>query len=305
MLPTQRAQNCHRSHRSTLSRTRNSNVTPITNKALNSSAKRCGPHYLILEFESPQSHPDWESRPPSPSERYVIPALTTLHFKGVVEYLEDFVTFNDTPQLDELHTTFFNQVNFDIPRLAQFINRTPKITKRHKKLVKFEDNIVRIKFEDNFVHVKFSSGPRTLEIAISCKVPDWQLSSVEQVCNSSLHLLSTVEDLYIEHRYQQLVWKGDAVESTQWLQLLLPFIAVKNLYLYELFAPGIATTLNELVGGRITEVLPSLQNIFVQGYMPPIHFQENIGQFVAARQLANHPITISNWVRDSDSNWYF
>jgi hypothetical protein len=138
------------------------------------------------------------------------------------------------------------------------------------------------------------------EISISCREPDWQLSSVEQVCNSSLPPPSTVEDLYIEHRYSQLVWKNDAIENTLWLQLLLPFTAVKNLYLSKEFAPGIAAALQELVGGRITEVLPSLQNIFVEGLEPSGPFQENIGQFVAARQLSDHPIAISDWDKDHD-----
>jgi hypothetical protein len=62
-------------------------------------------------------------------------------------------------------------------------------------------------------------------------------ASIEQVCNS-LHPLSTVEDLYIKHQYLQLVWKDDAIENTLWLQLLLPFTAVKNLYLSKEFAPG-------------------------------------------------------------------
>ncbi|KAF8495477.1 hypothetical protein F5888DRAFT_1635540 [Russula emetica] len=106
-----------------------------------------------------------------------------------------------------------------------------------------------------------------------------------------------VEDLYIDHGYSQLVWKNDAIENTLWLQLLLPFTAVKKLYLSEGFAPGIAATLQELVGGRITEVLPSLQNIFVEKFEPSGPLQENIGQFVAARQLSGHPIAISDWDR--------
>jgi hypothetical protein len=69
---------------------------------------------------------------------------------------------------------------------------------------------------------------------------------------------------------------------------------VKNLYLPKEFAPGIAAALQELVGGGITEVLPSLQNVFVKGLEPSGPFQENIGQFVAARQLSGHPIAISN-----------
>ncbi len=147
-----------------------------------------------------------------------------------------------------------------------------------------------------------STGFSTLEIAISCREPDWQLSSVEQICNSSLqHPLSThVEDLYIEHQYSQLVWKNDAIESTQWLQLLLPFAAVKNLYLSKEFAPGIAATLQELVGGRIMELLPSLQNIFVEGLESLEPFQKNIGQFFVARQLSDHPIAIAVWDKRSD-----
>jgi hypothetical protein len=103
---------------------------------------------------------------------------------------------------------------------------------------------------------------------------------------------SPVKDLYIEHQYSQLVWENDAIENTQWLQLLLPFTAVKNLYLPEEFAPGIAAALQELVGARITEVLPGLQNIFVEGLEPLGPFRENIGQFVTARRLSGHPVAI-------------
>ena len=67
----------------------------------------------------------------------------------------------------------------------------------------------------------------------------------------------------------------------------------------EEFAPGVAVALQDLVGG-ITEVLPSLQNIFVEGLEPSGPFQENIGQFFAARQLSDHPIATSDWDKDSN-----
>ena len=107
--------------------------------------------------------------------------------------------------------------------------------------------------------------------------------------------LSTVEDLYIHHVYSRLVWKDDAIENTLWLQLLLPFTAVKDLYLSGEFAPGIAAALKEFGGGGIMRVLPNLQNIFVEKLEPSGPFQENIEQFVAARQLSDHPVTISAW----------
>ena len=245
---------------------------------------------LSFGFQSPQSRPDPITRRLPPSNRSVIPTLRNLGFKGVVEYIEDLVTGIDAPQLDKLEITVFNQIDFDTPRLAQFINRTPKLGKR-EAIVQFTDSWSRIQLG----LPQLPLPPGTFQIGISCREPDWQLSSIEQVCNSSLHPLSTVEDLYIEHWYLKLVWKDDAIENTLWLQLLLPFTTVKNLYLYEEFAPGIAAALKELDGGRITEVLPSLRNIFVKGLEPSGPFQEKIGQFVAARELSDRPITISDW----------
>src|SRR5258707_1806620 len=249
---------------------------------------------LYLQFQSPQSHPDWESRRPPPLKRSVIPSLTVFRFKGVSEYLEDLVTCIDAPQLDLLEIVFFNQIDFDGPRLAQFLNRTPKFRTRDKAHVEFYDGPLRD------VHVELISrthkpGHSIFQIKIPCREPGWQLSSIAQVCNSSLPPLPTVEDLYIGHRSWRPVWKNDADEHTLWLELLLPFTSVKNLYLRMEFAPAIAAALQELVGERITEVLPSLRNIFVRGLERQGPFQEYIGQFVAARELSGHPVAISVW----------
>ena len=111
---------------------------------------------------------------------------------------------------------------------------------------------------------KKTTGTRGDFRYISWREPDWQLSSMEQVCNPLLHPLSTIEVLHIWNRYSSLVWKDDVIENTQWLQLLLPFTAVKELHVSKEFMPGIAATLKELVGNRIAEILPSLQNIHVE-----------------------------------------
>jgi len=234
---------------------------------------------LRLQFQYPQSRPDWESRRLPPSKRSVISALTYFHFNGVIEYVEDLVTYIDAPHLNDFYIAFFNQIDFDGPRLVQFISRTPALRKDE----------AHVEFDDSTASVRPSSYSW---IEISCREPDWQLSSIAQVCNSCLPPLSMIEDLYIKHRYSRLVWKNDAIENTLWLELLLPFPAVKNLYLSKDFAPGIAAALQEIVG---TEVLPSLQNIFVHRLEPSGPFQENIRQFVAARELSGHPITISKW----------
>jgi F-box-like len=248
---------------------------------------------LSLHFRSPQSRPDLESHSLPPPKRSVLPALHEFRFKGITEYLEELVTRIDTPQLDQMDITFFNQIDFDITRLAQFINCTPTLMAHEEAHMRFKKTTASV----NLRYRSSESGLCDLLVKISCREPDWQLSSIEQVCDSFLHPLSTVQDLYIGslYEYAYVALKDAGIENTLWLQILLAFTAVKNLYLSTESAPTIAAALQELVGGRITEVLPSLQKIFVEKLEPSGPFQKNIGQFVAARQLSGHPIAISVW----------
>jgi hypothetical protein len=246
---------------------------------------------LRLRFRSPQSRPDLESRGLPLPKRSILPSLDDFHFKGATEYFEELVARIDTPQLDRIEITFFNQIDFDTPRLVQFINRTPTLRAFDEARVYFNDSAASVTLRCR----KTESGLDVLRINISCSESDWQLSSIEQICNTSLPPLSTVEDLYIMHRYPQPFWKNDAIENTLWLRLLLPFTAAQNLYIHKEFAPFIVTALQELVGVRITEVLPNLQNIFLNDLEPSGPLKDDIEQFVAARRFSNHPIAISDW----------
>ena len=239
---------------------------------------------LFLKFRSPQSRSDWESRSPPPLEHSILPALYKFHFKGITEYLEDLVSRIETPQLDEMDIIFFHQIDFDCPQLARFINRSPILGARDE---------AHVQFDDDFASVELLPQSRAIGIGISCGEPDRQLPSIAQICNSSFPTLSTIEDLYIKGQHN---FPLQAIENSLWLQLLLPFTAVKNLYLSKELEPGIAAALQGLVGARITEVLPSLQKIFVEQLAEPLgSFRKNIRHFAAARQFSEHPIAISLW----------
>jgi hypothetical protein len=137
-----------------------------------------------------------------------------------------------------------------------------------------------------------------LELGISCRQSDWQLSSLAQVCSSSFPQAPMVECLYIEPEIWDVHWQDD-IENSQWLELLHPFTAVKDLYISWGCTPRIAPALQELSGERVTEVLPALRRLFPgrypSGYLR--HVQEGIEQFVSARQLAGYPIAVSRWER--------
>jgi hypothetical protein len=244
---------------------------------------------LYLDFASPRSRPDQESRRPPSMTRSVLSVLTKLIFKGVSEYLDDLVARIDAPRLFQLDITFFNDIVFDTRQIIQFISHTPMLKALEESRVTFGNGTAGVKL------LSQTAGFRLLNMKISCREPDWQVSSLGQVCTSCLPPLATLEDLYIhEHPYPQPYWQGN-IENTLWLELSHPFTTVKNLYLSRTFAPRIVPALQELVGGRTTEVLPSLQNIFLEELEASGPVQEGIGEFVAARQVTGHPIAVSRW----------
>jgi hypothetical protein len=243
---------------------------------------------LRLDFQSPQSRPNRTSRRPFPPIRFVLPVLTIFVFRGVSEYLDDLVARIDSPLLDNLYITFFNQILFDTPQLIQFISRTP-LKALEKASVSFEDGAANIYLSSR------TNRHRGLNVRIPCTELDWKVSSLEQVCALCLPPLSVLEDLDIsEHPYVHSYCQ-DNVENTLWLELLHPFTAVKNLYLSEEVAQHIVPALQELVGGRATEVLSTLQNIFLEGLEPSGPIREGIGQFVSGRQFTGHPVAVSRW----------
>jgi hypothetical protein len=253
---------------------------------------------LQLYFESPRSCPDWASRRPPPPTRSVLPVLTRFEFKGVCEYLEDLVAHIDAPRLNILEVTFFNQIVFDTPQFLQFISRMPNLETFQKTNVAFRYDTVSIDLSSR------TSGYGNLNVTIPCRELDWQVSAMEQICTLCLPPLSTLEDIYIYGRpYLQVDRQGN-IENTLWLELLQPFTSVKNLHLSGEFARRIALALQELGGARTTAVLPSLQNIFLEGLQPSGTVQEGIQKFVAARQVTSHPIAVSHWDRDQDTRWY-
>ena len=241
--------------------------------------------HLSLDFHSPRSCPDWASRRPPPSTRSVLPILTNFSFKGVSEYLEDLVACIDTPQLNDLVITFFNDIIFDTPQLMQFIDRTPTSGTLEKAQIVFRVGRTNTKFSSH------TPGYGEFGLGILCGGLDWQVSSLEQLCIPRLRPLSMSQDLYI---YEvKTDWK-DNIENRLWLELLRPFTAVKNLYLSKKLAPLIALPLQELIEGTVM-VLPALQTIFLEGLESSGPVLEGIGRFVAARQSASHPIAISPW----------
>jgi hypothetical protein len=237
---------------------------------------------LRLVFQSPLSRPDQVAtgkRPP-PLKRALLPALTSLYFRGISEYLDDFVAQVDAPLLHNVTITFFNQLILNVSQLPQFLDRTGELREPIQADIVFSRDKVTV-----------TVSGKTLRIA--CKDTDWQFSALSQVCSSTLRCVRSLKRLNIRERFPRPHWQDD-MENLQWVELLRPFAAVEDFYLSEELASRVVPALQELTGDEATEVLPVLQNIFLDRHCgsespPP---WEAIGKFVAERHLSGHPVSV-------------
>jgi hypothetical protein len=214
--------------------------------------------------------------------------------------LEDVLSQIETPTLNQSCFYFFNQLVFDTPVLGHFIRRTEIFMTSHTARVECSDSSIRIRLskrEEMEEHYR-----QVLSLGISCRPLDWQFSALVQVLNSFLSSLPTLESLEITIRRKD---RQGEIEDIQLRELLHSFTAVRKVTLYSAHSVQlVAPTLQELAEESETEVLPALQNLLLHTWYwrPSGPVNEAIEQFIAARQLNGHPVTIHYW--DTKSGGY-
>ena len=253
-----------------------------------------------LAFRSPQSHPGRSSRRASSSMRVDLPVLTHFRLEGVNEYIEDFVARINTPLLHDITISFFNQLLFDTSQLNGFIGRVENFNTLHQAEVYFQGQRTYITLSSS----ENTEDCPTIVIYISCTQSEWQLSSLAEICSTSSSRwalgLFSLERLYLLVEYAPPDHWRDDMENVQWQELLQSFTAVKDLYVSAELALLIAQALQDHVGEKETELLPALQNIFVQGRQLLVAVQETIRLFIATREVSGNPVAIHHWKR-----WYW
>ena len=249
---------------------------------------------LFLKFKYPLSRTEWRNRYPPPLTRVVLPALTKLEFKGNSEYLEDIVSWIDTPQLCDVEIKFFNQLVFDTPHLSHFIGRIEQFMAFHRATTLF----------GRFVHIRFSSQDRIsmLRVRIVCESLDWQLPSLTQIFHWFPPPLHALEHLRIcDAQQPSPQFQDDIPENTQWLEFLHQFTSIRDLELTKKFIPLVFPSLGDLTGERVAEVLPALQNIIVEEFPSLGPVQEAVDKFVASRRLFGCPVAVRQ--RETERWW--
>jgi hypothetical protein len=241
---------------------------------------------LYIGFKAPISHHQLRSSPSL--TRNVLLSLVTVNFRGSSEYLEHLLAQIDTPRLRGINITYFNQLDFQVPQLSQFIHRT-----EHLELAQSRHSHGRIRVSGSYLKLNFEEeGNRGsgLILCISCKWLDWQILHLAQILAQSPAVVSNVDHLSIEENDLQLEpgWE-DSMDDTDWLEIFRLFTAVRMLHGSKRLAGHIALALNGLDGAMITEVLPALASFSLEDQ--PVR---SIEKFLAARQISGHPVTFDD-----------
>jgi hypothetical protein len=279
-----------------------SNISPEVMTTCLSTLTRL--KFLRLDFRSPALLPNIRRRPRQ-STRAVLPCLSWLEFRGVREYVEDFMARIEAPLLENVNVKLFDQLVFDVPQILQFISHSEKLNSPHHATVTFQSDFVQITL----------SPPRgiagSLTIQVLCTASRQQVSAIAQICNQALSLLSSVKRLEVcgaecSHSVQE--WQYD-IEGDQLLELFEPFTGVEDLHVTEYLGSLAASALREACNrGRAAEVFPVLQSLFLEELEPSGFVQGAIRRFITARGCSSRSVTVcrrkSEWANDLEWEKY-
>ena len=227
-------------------------------------------------------------RVPPPHTRLILPALTNLRLQGSAAYMEELASQIDAPSLESLEITLSYQEVLGVTELAEFVRRADKLALVDRADVSFDYDLFSVILSQE--SLEGIIDPETLLIEFPFGDWDSRISFLAELWASFFPTPSSFQCLHMDAPilYPYLIDEP----GPQWLELLRPFSAVKELRLSESVASRVAQALRELPAEQAIEVLPALEIVFISGLE---HFgpsKEAIYEFADARQLYGRPVSI-------------
>ncbi|KAH9966980.1 hypothetical protein BJV74DRAFT_869313, partial [Russula compacta] len=157
---------------------------------------RCGHHPRIprTHIPIPSISPQPCNPTSAPTHPYYPPRSTFFSFRGVSEYMEDFISRVDAPLLNKVSIHIFHQLSWTFT--------TRPVHRSHRGLSAYM--IADVVLDDRYPSIKLSlsqdarkhRGP-SIELSTQCAGSDWQVSFLVQACGLLLRTLSAVDTLTV------------------------------------------------------------------------------------------------------------
>jgi hypothetical protein len=242
---------------------------------------------LTITFPKATSRPD--IKPPRLVTRTIIPCLTSFHFDGACEYLDDLIARIDTPQLNQLFIACLDHhLGFQVTQLPKFIDRLaaskPTPFRRADLALYYHKVVFNLHCQANFPgHQPFGT---ITWFPISSRSLDWHLSDVSHELSQFSATFSAIVHLELELHEP---YQSDEEDDVEWLHLLHQFTALKVLRVSRELAGPVAIVLEAITAEMVAEVLPSLDLVYLVDQPP-----SSVEKFVASRRFTDHPVTVVN-----------
>ena len=245
---------------------------------------------LHLEFRSHQSQAKRASQHLPTMTHIVLAVLTKFQFRGDSTYLEEILSYVDTPLLESITITFFDCLVLDTPQLRRFIGHTEIFTAFHRADLIFDGDYSDVSVSISPPDGLGSTDRGVITLGVRCTESGPGFISLVRLCSSALPSFPTLERLVIQYYYSS---GNPEVSITEWVEFLRVFPCVRDL---DISSNGrliysILPAMTTLAGETVIETLPALQNLFVHESWGS-RLMKSIESFVAARQLSGRPIAI-------------
>ncbi|KAH9081474.1 hypothetical protein EDB83DRAFT_549115 [Lactarius deliciosus] len=217
-------------------------------------------------------------------ERVVLPALTSLNYRGISTYLDSLVARIDAPCLENLEITFFHQLTLDVSRLSQFVYQIEAQKSHDQADVLISQHAISITFTRR-------GNPARIRLQVSCEQFDWKLSSLARICGNFPYFTFGVGDLRIETT-QLSSLSGHDVDGEQWMELIRLFNGTERFHLVTELATDILHAL-QTEGELAPGVLYSLKHVYMQ--VPEPHGESlptAAKSFATSRRRSGRPVKV-------------
>jgi hypothetical protein len=183
-----------------------------------------------------------------------LPKLRRIFFWGISSYLEKLLPHMTTPLLQVLNVNFFNQLSFSVPRLLQFMITIEYFRFSRAALLFYHEGVFITL--DTPLSGTALAWWTSFHTNIPCKHLDWQVSSVTQILNNLRPLLSSVADLTLDYRQNDLSSElHNEVDPTLWHEFLGLFGNAEILCVHKGLVGEVSRSLT-LYGEQLLQPLP-------------------------------------------------
>lgn len=244
---------------------------------------------LHVHFLSPTSHSDPPKELPYSSPEHAnLRFLKHFEFHGDIEYLEQLSDGIIAPA-KYIYITYFNDLEFDIPRLVEFLGRAETPSFRVEATVHYSSTDISITFSQQ-------ETPCRLAFRIPCRRFDWQMSAITEISNQLLPSITpSVQQLDI-YASPPFADGHDDMDHTLFLDLFRIFINVESLRVTKEIGSHVAHALR-----GTTDELPNIREFYVEDHDDLASVQTTLAPFMAARRRSDRLISVHSW-EPSDSS---